>query len=83
MAGVNNSLKSAVSFKSSVTLHLTADSEDKKYQNNMLSVIKLTEKSNITPIILSYFCRHGHTMRGKPPGVARTLEQRLAGKKKF
>lgn len=45
----------------------------------MLSAIKLTEKSNITPIILSYFIRNGHTMRGKPPGVARTLEQRLAG----
>lgn len=23
--------------------------------------------------------RHGHTMRGKPAGVARTLEQRLSG----
>ncbi|XP_063705966.1 large ribosomal subunit protein mL38 [Culicoides brevitarsis] len=44
----------------------------------MLSAIKFTEKSNLTPIILSYFCRNGHTLRGKPPGVARTLEQRLA-----
>lgn len=24
--------------------------------------------------------RNGHHMRGKPPGVARSLEQRLAGK---
>lgn len=23
--------------------------------------------------------RHGHTMRGKPAGVARTLQQRLSG----
>lgn len=23
--------------------------------------------------------RHGHTMRGKPAGLARTLEQRLSG----
>lgn len=24
--------------------------------------------------------RHGHRIRGKPPGVAKTLEQRLEGK---
>lgn len=24
-------------------------------------------------------CRYGHTLRGKPPGIARTLQQRLAG----
>uniref|UniRef100_A0A336MQ47 Large ribosomal subunit protein mL38 n=1 Tax=Culicoides sonorensis TaxID=179676 RepID=A0A336MQ47_CULSO len=44
----------------------------------MLSVLKFTEKSNFTPVILGYFSRNGHTLRGKPPGVARTLEQRLA-----
>lgn len=26
--------------------------------------------------------RHGHMMRGKSPGVAKTLAQRLAGKSK-
>lgn len=25
------------------------------------------------------FKRYGHTLRGKPPGVARSLEQRLTG----
>ncbi|XP_062552871.1 large ribosomal subunit protein mL38 [Armigeres subalbatus] len=29
-------------------------------------------------LTLQCFVRHGHRLRGKPPGVARTLEQRLA-----
>ncbi|XP_029709603.2 large ribosomal subunit protein mL38 [Aedes albopictus] len=29
-------------------------------------------------VTLQCFVRHGHRLRGKPPGVARTLEQRLA-----
>lgn len=32
------------------------------------------------PIQLASGLRHGHTMRGKPAGVARTLAQRLRGK---
>ena len=30
-----------------------------------------------SPLILT--SRHGHTVRGKPPGVAKTIEQRLQG----
>lgn len=29
---------------------------------------------------LMCFIRHGHRLRGKPPGIARTLAQRIAGK---
>lgn len=29
------------------------------------------------------FKRFGHTLRGKPPGVARSLEKRLKGKRKY
>lgn len=29
--------------------------------------------------VLASFCRSGHTLRGKPPGIARTLEHRLLG----
>jgi hypothetical protein len=33
-----------------------------------------------TPNVPSFtFLRHGHRMRGKPPGIARSLKQRLAG----
>lgn len=45
----------------------------------MLSVIKLSEKLNITPNVCINIVRNKYWMRGKPPGVARTLEQRLAG----
>lgn len=31
-------------------------------------------------LLLNLSTRQGHTLRGKPPGVARTLEQRLRGK---
>lgn len=30
-------------------------------------------------LLLNVSQRQGHTLRGKPPGVARTLEQRLRG----
>ncbi|KXJ76062.1 hypothetical protein RP20_CCG010410 [Aedes albopictus] len=32
-------------------------------------------------VTLQCFVRHGHRLRGKPPGVARTLEQRLASER--
>lgn len=34
-----------------------------------------------SPILI--FIRHGHRVRGKAPGIAKTLQQRLARKKKY
>lgn len=48
----------------------------------MLSALKIIENPQISGICLLNLTRNGHTLRGKPPGVARTLEQRLAGWKK-
>lgn len=44
----------------------------------MLKLGRLAENSQITTQILLQVIRNGHTLRGKPPGVARTLEQRMA-----
>lgn len=38
------------------------------------------EKNVLKQLPLLTINRHGHTIRGKPPGIARTLEQRLKGK---
>lgn len=43
---------------------------------------KTCNNLNLSPKIsynLSNQVRHGHHLRGKPPGVARSLEQRLEG----
>lgn len=41
------------------------------------------EKHSLKHLALLTTIRHGHTIRGKPPGVARTLEQRLKGTRKM
>lgn len=47
--------------------------------SNLLAKTQLQQSlRQSTPLI--WACRHGHTIRGKPPGVAKTLEQRLQGK---
>lgn len=51
----------------------------------MSAVVKLinfsinVEKHSLKHLALLTTIRHGHTIRGKPPGIARTLEQRLKG----
>lgn len=47
--------------------------------SNLLFKVQLQQNvRSTTPLILA--ARKGHTVRGKPPGVAKTLEQRLQGK---
>lgn len=47
------------------------------------AVLKLPFSSSllriISPAATNIAVRHGHRIRGKPPGVARTIEQRLQG----
>jgi len=57
-----------------------------KLQNTM-SFSNLLMKSGLTvavrdaqAAVLMTATRQGHTIRGKPPGVARSLEQRIRGK---
>lgn len=44
-----------------------------------MSFSNLLMKSTANPGVLLTVTRQGHVLRGKPPGVARTLEQRLRG----
>ena len=41
--------------------------------------INNAENNILAKLLVINNIRHGHTIRGKPPGVARTLKQRLQG----